>query len=337
MTVIINILKESWFVFGRMSPYLLFGFLMAGVLSVIISPKFVETHLGKRGLKQVIKASALGVPLPLCSCSVIPVAASLRSHGASKGATISFLASTPQTGVDSVMVTWSLLGPVFALYRVITAFITGIVGGQIVDRVEGDEALPEKKSEESCPHCGDKHGKLSHIFRYGFVTLPRDIGGALLIGILLSGILSAIIPDNYFAGRIGSGFLSMIVMMLIGIPIYVCSTGSVPIAFALIKMGLSPGAALVFLITGPATNVATVTTVWKTMGKRVAIIYLMSIAVCALVVGVLLNFLFVSIDIKGTLPTYHMMYGLFYHISAVILLIILILSIISGKVRKSKK
>jgi uncharacterized membrane protein YraQ (UPF0718 family)/copper chaperone CopZ len=293
---IVEFVLSVWSTLREMSPYLLFGFLVAGLLSVLVKPETVERHLGGRGFWQVFKASVFGVPLPLCSCGVIPVAASLRRHGASAAATTSFLISTPQTGVDSIMVTLSLLGPVFAIFRPVVAFLSGILGGVLVN-VFGYEkgAAPDERpacTAECCSGAGNHGGGLLRGVRYGFVTLPRDIHKALVVGILIAGAISAAIPDDFFAGVLGGGILSMLVMMAVGIPVYVCATASVPIAAALMMKGVSPGAALVFLMTGPATNAATITTVWKIMGKRIAGIYLFAVAASALAAGLVLDAIF---------------------------------------------
>jgi uncharacterized membrane protein YraQ (UPF0718 family) len=297
----------------------------------------VERHLGKRGLWQVCKAALLGVPLPLCSCGVLPVSASLRQHGASKGATLSFLASTPQTGLDSIMVTHALLGPVVVVFRIITAFVSGIMSGVIVELSEkGDDSATQEKPACSCCGGNDKqHGKIYTVFHYGFVVLARDIGTAMLAGIVLAGVMSALIPPDYFADKMGGGFVSMLVMMLVGIPIYACSAGSVPIAFALMAAGVSPGAALVFLVTGPATNAATITTLWKLLGKKPTLIYLFSIAFCALIAGLLLNVVMPEPAIEEIKNS--MQHGggstLLSSISSVVLLVVLL----PGVIRKMKR
>jgi uncharacterized membrane protein YraQ (UPF0718 family)/copper chaperone CopZ len=286
---------STWNTIREMSPFLLFGFLVAGLLSVLVKPETVERHLGGRGFWQVFKAAIFGVPLPLCSCGVIPVAASLRRHGASAGATTSFLISTPQTGVDSIMVTLSLLGPVFAIFRPVVAFLSGLFGGTLVNLFGYEKgAAPEEPSACAAECCAgtQNHGGLLRAFKYGFMTLPRDISKALIIGILIAGAISAAIPDDYLSGVLGGGIVSMLIMMAVGIPVYVCATASVPIAAALMMKGTSPGAALVFLMTGPATNAAAITTVWKVMGRRIAAIYLAAVAVSALVAGLVLDMVF---------------------------------------------
>jgi uncharacterized membrane protein YraQ (UPF0718 family)/copper chaperone CopZ len=288
--------SSIWQTLREMSPFLLFGFLMAGLLSVLVKAELVERHLGGRGFWQVVKAAIFGVPLPLCSCGVIPVAASLRRHGAGSGATTSFLISTPQTGVDSIMVTLSLLGPVFAIFRPVVAFVTGLVGGVLVNAFGHDAGDPSEEQPVCTEECcrGERNGAngLFRGFRYGFVTLPRDLHKALIVGILIAGGISAVIPDGYLTAVLGGGILSMVIMMAVGIPVYVCATASVPIAAALIAKGVSPGAALVFLMTGPATNAATIATVWKIMGRRIAGIYLATVAVSALASGSILNAFF---------------------------------------------
>jgi len=267
-----------------------------------------------------------GVPLPLCSCGVIPVAMSLSKQGASKGATVAFLLSTPQTGVDSILVTYSLLGPVFAIFRPIAALVTGFVGGVLVNvfgarpeaagrRLEGKDPQPDPV----VPLGKRIVGGLKH----GFVTLPRNIGRPLLIGLAVAGVISALVPDDFFADRLGKGLPAMLVMMLIGIPIYVCASASVPVAAALILKGLSPGAALVFLMTGPATNAAGLATIWNTLGRRTAILYLATVAVCSLLGGLLLDAVVQGVDIHAGTHGHNMGPGWVQHASAVILLAIL--------------
>ena len=289
---LLEIPNGFWAVLGQMAPYLLFGFLVAGLLSVLISQRVVERHLGGRGVWPVIKAAILGVPLPLCSCGVIPVSASLKRHGATRGATTSFLLSTPQTGVDSIMVTFSLLGPVFAVFRPIAALLTGIVGGTLVnifDRSGNAQDVSSELRDEACCTGEKRHSGIVRALHYGFVTLVRDIAKPLLAGLLVAGVISAFVPEDFFTETLGTGITAMLVMMALGIPIYVCATASVPIAAALMLKGVSPGAALVFLIAGPATNAATITTVWKVMGKRTAVIYLGTVAAAALGWGLLLD------------------------------------------------
>ena len=212
-----NIIIESWQVLGQMSPYLLFGFLVAGILSVCISPDLVERHLGDGGIWPLLKASLFGVPLPLCSCSVIPVSMSLHKHGASKAATVSFLLSTPQTGADSIFVTLSLLGPLFAVFRPVAAFVTGIIGGGLVDvldRNTENENRNQQKCSDQCCADGDKNNhKIIRALKYGFVTLPRDIGKAMLAGLVIAAVISALVPDGYFAEKLGTGIFAMVVMM----------------------------------------------------------------------------------------------------------------------------
>jgi len=251
-----------------MSPYLLLGFLFAGMLSVWVPANLIERHLGGAGWWPVIKASLLGIPLPICSCGVIPVAASLKKHGASRGATTSFLLSTPQTGVDSIFVTLSLLGPLYAIYRPVAALITGVVGGVIVDAVDRGDAHQNKAKEvctDACCNPGIKDSALKRIWDYGFIALPSDIGKTLLVGLLIAALISAVVPEGFIPESL-SGIWAMLAMLLLSIPMYVCATGSVPVAAALIAAGFSPGAALVFLVAGPATNAAAITTIWKILG-----------------------------------------------------------------------
>ncbi|MHC4871001.1 MAG: SO_0444 family Cu/Zn efflux transporter [Planctomycetota bacterium] len=295
----VEFLKNFWQVSGEMSPYLLFGFIIAGILYIIISAEWIERHLGNDDYISVFKSSFFGVPLPLCSCSVIPVAASMRKHGASRGATTAFLLSTPQTGIDSIMVTWGLLGPVFGVIRPVIAFISGIIGGLLVNILNFDDAVEENSTNNNTdsPGCEDsccssekqEDSKLKKAVKHGLITLPQDVNYALLTGIVISALISTFVPADFFKDRINSIALEMLIMLVVSVPLYVCSTGSVAIAYSFIHLGFSPGAVLVFLIAGPATNAATITTIWKVMGKKNTIVYLFSVLVSSLLAGVILN------------------------------------------------
>jgi len=317
---------DFWGTLAEMSPYLLFGFFVAGFLSVLVSQELVEKHLGGRGIWPLLKASLFGVPLPLCSCGVIPVSMSLRKHGASKGAVISFLLSTPQTGVDSIFVTLSLLGPVFAVFRPVVAFITGIIGGLLINISEKSTELKNQLTTKCPDQCCDdskKNNKIKRGLKYGFVTLPHDIARAMLAGLLIAAFISALVPDGFFAEKLGTGIFAMVVMMFLGIPVYVCATASIPVAAALIIKGLTPGAAIVFLMTGPATNAAAFVTIWKTLGTKTAVIYILTVAGCSLASGILLDFIITTGDFKPVITAAWMLPDYLKNISAIVLLFVL--------------
>jgi uncharacterized membrane protein YraQ (UPF0718 family)/copper chaperone CopZ len=294
--LVFSIARENWLVLGQMAPYLLFGFLAAGALSVCISPEFVERHLGGRGFRPVLKATLFGVPLVLCSCGVIPVTASVRRHGASRAAATSFLLSTPQTGIDSIAITFALLGPLIAVFRPIIAFLTGLLGGAMVwlfgeTESDGPGGHGSAHCEEACCTERGKRSIVRRALEYGFLVLPRDIGAALLIGVLIAGVIGAVVPKDGWGPYLGGGIVSIVAMMLLGVPIYVCASASVPIAAGLIHAGASPGAALAFLISGPASNPATLTTVWKLLGRRTTLLYLAAVVLSAVGGGLLLDWL----------------------------------------------
>jgi uncharacterized protein len=297
-----NVLLQSWLVLGLMAPYLLFGFAVAGILSVLVSAQWTERHLGGRGLRPVIKAALWGIPLPLCSCSVIPVVASLRRHGASRAAATAFMLSTPQTGIDSIFVTYALLGPVFAIFRPIAALASGILGGILV-LLFGERNSPATGRPDTAPctePCctGDRSQNVVwRALRYGFITLPQDVAWALLAGVLIAGAISALVPEHRFDAYLGSGLGSIVILMAMGIPVYVCATASVPIAVGLIHMGASPGAALAFLIVGPATNPAAFTTVLKMLGRRSAVLYMITVVLSAAGCGLAVDYLLPAIHV----------------------------------------
>ncbi|MBN2378473.1 SO_0444 family Cu/Zn efflux transporter [candidate division WOR-3 bacterium] len=296
---LLGILTESWNLLAEMAPYLIIGFIFAGILHVFFSVERISRHLGKGNFLSVLKATLFGIPLPLCSCSVIPAVSTLRSGGASKGATLAFLVSTPTSGVDSILATYSLLGPIFTGYRILASFIAGIFSGVGANLFDRKEAKDKSKKNAVCPVCGDHADGHYHSFGarvramivYSFGELVRDIGKWLLIGVLIGGAIAYFLPSNLITTYLGSPILQMLLMLVLSIPLYICATGSLPIAAALIMKGVSPGAAMVLLIAGPATNAVTLTVVSKTLGKRSLFIYLASIIVTALGMGFLFDLL----------------------------------------------
>lgn len=320
MQFIINYSEALWSLTLEMSPWLVLGLLFAGILNQYFPKEKVQKHLGKSNLKSVINASVMGIPLPLCSCGVIPTGISFHKNGASKGATNSFLISTPQTGVDSILATYSLMGWVFAIIRPLFAFITGVIGGVVTNCLAPKNTpkpqpsatfklAPQPKTnfknitpivqQTSCSSndcCTSnttttKHHPILAILHYAFIRMLSDIGKWLFIGLLLAALISALLPNNFFSNYIGSGLLEIIIILLASIPLYVCATGSIPIATVLLLKGVSPGAAIAFLMAGPATNIATITVVGNSMGRKSLIAYLGSIIGGAIIFGLLTNYL----------------------------------------------
>lgn len=285
-----DFINELYFITTDMAPYLLLGFFFAGVLYLLFPKKKVRRYMGRNRNRAVVNASLFGIPLPLCSCGVIPTGLSFYRNGASKGSTVSFLISTPQTGIDSILVTYSMMGLPFALIRPFVALVTGISGGFLTNRLtakEKEEAPADTGNNSSLP--AGFFPKIKAMFRYAFVEFLQDIMGWLIIGLVIAALIAVFIPDDFFAGRAGNDMLEMIVILIAAIPVYICATASVPIAAVLMLKGLSPGAALVLLMAGPATNAATITMIAKVLGKRSLAGYLISIISGALIFGFLIN------------------------------------------------
>ena len=310
--------------FLEMSPFLMLGFLISGLLYIMISKETIANNLGKPGALSVIKAAIFGVPMPLCSCGVIPVAASLYKRGASKGATLSFLISTPQTGVDSILITYGMLGPIFAIARPVIALITGVIGGLFTEQILSEDYTTSIKMNH-------KHPKktLKDAIKYAFISLPQDIAWPLIKGIILAGLITLLIPDNFFQDYGITGWSAMILMALVSIPMYICATASVPIAAGLIISGnLEPGAAFVFLMAGPATNIATISVIRKTLGTKIVYIYLSTIFICAIFFGVLIN---KYIIINQNIIAHQMNQNNWLHILSGLLLLVVCLYAILNK------
>lgn len=309
ISILKAIVLAFWDMTLEMAPFLFLGFAIAGLLSVLVSPELVERHLGRRGIGSAFKACLFGIPLPLCSCGVIPVAASIHSHGASRGATAAFLLSTPQTGVDSILVTHSLLGPVFAIFRPVVALITGVLGGGIVEAVADHDEETETRPTTPALSGEPIAARLRHALQYGFWDLPTELARPMLAGIVIAAVITVFAPENLVELVLGGGIASMLLMLAIGVPTYVCATASVPIAAALIAKGATPGAAFVFLMTGPATNAAAISVIWKVLGRRTAIVYLATVAVVALVSGFVLDRFVASSGIAPPEHVHHMIPG----------------------------
>lgn len=278
--------------FNTMSPFLLLGFLFAGILHEFVPQKIYRRNLSKSDFRSVFLAALFGVPLPLCSCGVLPTAMSLRREGVSKGATTSFLISTPQTGVDSIVATASIMGVAFALIRPIAAFVTAIIGGSLVNKLCGKEqdAAPTTVSTET----GKKKNfvqKCIGALKYGYVDMLQDVGRWIVVGLVVAGIITVLVPNDFFTAYSNVPILNMFIVLLFSIPMYLCATGSIPIAAALMLKGLSPGAALVLLMAGPATSMASILVAGKVLGRRTLAIYLLTIIIGAISFGLIIDYL----------------------------------------------
>ncbi|MFT2110624.1 SO_0444 family Cu/Zn efflux transporter [Marinomonas sp. 2405UD68-3] len=313
--------------FIESAPFLLAGMLIAGVIHQLVPKKWIESTLGKRN--SVVTAAFIGAPLPLCSCSVIPVAMGIRRSGASKASTASFLVSTPETGVDSIGVTYALMGPVMTIARPIAAIVSAIIAGSLIAVFgSADRPLDEAADEpikKSCCHKGATQpvstlAKLKAAFVFGYGKLLRDFMVWFLIGIFFAALVTTFVPEGFLT-QYGQGVFAMLVIVLISVPMYICATASTPLAVGLLLSGITPGAALVFMLTGPATNIATLIVIKNELGTRELVIYLIAIVISAVSAGLLLDYLFETFQWKMQLAhgDHSDMMGLLYQASAVIL------------------
>ena len=348
------------------APWLLLGLFIAGLINVYLPKDFLNKHLGSEGFVTTVKAALIGAPMPLCSCGVIPAALGLRRAGASKSATTAFLVSTPETGVDSISVSYVLLGPFMAIIRPIAAITSAIVAGVLVGRDDKKEQEAEKGQhvESSCcsskseviieePSCcssqkpeetvessccaskekqkkADGHWqKFSQAVAFSCTKLLEDTVKWLLIGLFFAALIQTYVPADFFT-RWGDGILAMVVVILVSIPMYICATASTPIAAGLLLSGVSPGAVLVFMLAGPATNIATLGVVANELGKRAVVSYLTGVIGVAVLFGLLTDFLVKHYDIEVApmLGEHHEILPYWFALSTAILLIILILRLV---------
>lgn len=310
MIEFINIFVTLFF---EMALYLMIGLFFVGILYIFVSKESISKQLGKKNFWSVVKASLIGVPLPLCSCGVVPSAVYLSRNGASKGAVISFLTSTPQTGVDSIIATYGMMGPIFAIYRPLAALIMGVVGGMFVQNIKDTqtdaihEVLSDVSADDEMRH-KTFWEKVKAATKYSFVEFLDDISPQFIFGLFIAALITFFVPDSFFENtRFSSGILGMLLMVAVGAPMYVCATASIPIAVSLILKGFSPGVAFVFLVVGPATNAASFTILLKVLGKKTAIAYLLVLITLSIILGYVLDYIFAvfSLDAKSMIPISH--------------------------------
>ena len=347
ITILMDIMTASWQMLQDASFYIVFGLAVGGLLKVFLSPAYVASHLGTGRFKPVLKASLLGIPIPLCSCSVLPAAASLKKQGANNGAVTAFLISTPESGVDSISISWALLDPIMTLIRPVSAFLSAFVAGAMENVIHPPKANENRQPVMNCPvdNCCDgidcppeehrrHHGFMQKIIfgvQYAFTDLWKDLAMPFFIGILLAGIITVLLPDTLFENYLGGGVSSMLLMLVIGIPLYICATASTPIAAAFILKGVSPGAALVFLLVGPATNITSLSMLTGLLGRKTTILYLLSISVVSVICGLALDGIYNLYAIspqatmgqaKELIPVWLKMFSTFFLVGLSVLMIL---------------
>ena len=315
-------------IFNAMSFYLLLGFLFAGILHVLVPQQLFSKYLSKNDWTSVLYATLFGIPLPLCSCGTIPNAMAMYKEGASKGAVVSFLIATPQTGIDSIIATYSLLGLPFAIIRPIAAFFTALFAGLVTNAFTspGNSSISIQQVDDTQAKKLSFAQKLKRIFHYGYVEMMEDIGKMLLFGLLIAGLITYFVPENFFTIFGNNTLLTMLLILIVAVPMYVCATGSIPIAIALMMKGMSPGTALVLLMAGPAANIASMLVIGKVLGKKTFLLYLITLVIGAIGCGLFIdNFLPASwFDVSNfSMSMYHS--GHFYYFKIVCSVILIIL------------
>ena len=286
-----HFINSLWAIICEMSPYILLGFIIAGVLHVFVEQRTMSRHLSGNSLSSVIKAALFGIPLPLCSCGVLPTAVSLRRQGAGKGATTSFLIATPQTGVDSIAATYSLLGLPFAILRPVAALTGAVFGGAMVnkfDKEDDAESINCAISDEDTKNQPLAH-KIGAALKYGLIDMVASVGPWLVTGLIIAALITVLVPDTLFVGLSRYPLLAMLAVVAVAVPMYVCATGSIPIAMSLMVKGLSPGIAFVLLMAGPAANFASLMILSRTQGRKATLIYVASVVVTAIAFGLIID------------------------------------------------
>jgi uncharacterized membrane protein YraQ (UPF0718 family) len=308
--------------FTESAPYLLLGLLLAGIIRMLVPDSWITKFLGENS--SVVTAAVIGTPLPLCSCSVIPTAIGIRRAGASKASTASFMVATPETGLDSIGVTLALMGPIMAIARPISAILSAIVAGTLVRAWDTETPPIQEDAVKSC--CGGKKAalgfgqKMKNAVIYGYGKLLSDFMGWLLVGIGFAALIQTFVPPTLLS-EYGNGIFAMLLAVVISIPMYICATASTPVAAGLMLSGISPGAALVFMLTGPATNIATLMVVKNELGLRSLMGYLTGVIVTALAMGLTLDWMveYFQLTIEVSQGGHDDLTSLLYSASAIIL------------------
>ena len=336
-----------WEIFQLLAPFMLIGLLLAGTLHVFIPRHVIQRFMGGKGLLSVITSAAIGIPLPICSCAVVPVSIELRRKGASKPSIMSFLITTPESGTDSILITWGLLGPFMAVARPIASFFSALLAGLFAIGLlrDSDKNDVGEKEDTGCHDHGGEYFDESYagifqcfkrIWSYAFKKMADEIVFSLLVGLLLAGLIIVAFPDNLAMYGLEKGVIPMLIMLAASVPLYMCASASTPIAAALIVKGISPGAAMVFLLAGPATNVTTIVMLTKQFGGRFVRIYLACIIAGALISGYVFDYLLVLSGIH-IIPTMsmdsHSIIGVFQWVSALLLIALMVWRFWNGAIR----
>lgn len=346
MDWILAYIRAFWQVVLMMAPWLLFGYLLAGLIALLLPQEWVKRNLNGKGIVPILKAVLLGIPLPLCSCGVIPVAAAIRKEGAGRGATGAFYISTPQTGVDNIIVTWSMTGGILAILRPVLAFLSGITGGLLINyfcRDNEKENIAPEPEKKCCCCC---HGKesvaqnavekkpnpLVFVFKYGFDKMMRSTAPSLIVGILIAALIQQIVPADFGKEYLGDKiYLQFIAVVAIAVPLYVCSNASVPIAATLLAKGFSPGAALLFLIVGPAISSVSIASMKSLLGSKAVIFAVLSVSLWTLLAAVIVNLFDISFSFPENFCCHTGHFGIFQQICGAILAILVARALIARR------
>ena len=303
--IIYSMFYEIWNLCGEMAPYLIIGMFVSGLISVFIDKEIIFKHIGKKDFGSILKSTLMGIPLPLCSCGVIPVAATLKDSGASRGATTSFLVSTPQTGIDSIFLTYGMLGPVFALFRPIAALFSGLFCGLIVNTIDGETHNHSKGNSAFPDQEKPLIDRIKLGMRYGFITMPADIVVPMFQGLFIAAGISLFLPPEFLASVVDlDSYFMYLIMLVVSLPLYVCATASIPIAVALFAKGVSAGAIFVFLMAGPATNASSIAVIKNIMGKKILFFYITLISFSSICFGLIFD-LFLEINLTKIIEHQH--------------------------------
>ncbi len=336
-------IKSFWHYMLLSAPFLMLGMIISGFIHVFISTDRIKKAMGGKGLSGILKSSILGIPLPLCSCAVIPTAATLKKNGASNSATSAFLISTPESGVDSIAMTYGMMDLPMTIIRPVAAFLSAFTAGVLQMFFNKDEIVVDQEQKSCCSKSGNKSlkdkptllTKIKAMFRFALIELMDDFAFWLSLGLVAGAIIGFVVPDNFFDGL--NGITGRIAILAIGVPLYICASATTPIAASLVMKGMSPGMALMILLVGPATNISNILVIGKYIGKKGVVINVIAIVVVALIMSFVTDYIYQSfswpIDFKVSAHE-HEHYSLFDKGVTVLFILLLLRSLLLKEIPK---
>jgi len=302
------ILTTSLSILNDASVWLVLSFALAGLIHHFVRPDRMQRMLGNRKLSSLVRGTVSGMLLPICSCGVIPLGVGLYYSGACLGPTLAFMAATPIINPAAVLLAYGLLGPRIATIYFISGFVVPMLVGVLGNTLAGSELRApgvERVSPDPGLEAVESAGVLQRLLsglHWGFMELGVMVSRYIVFGVLLAGAIISMIPKSVIQQYLGDpGMISVGGVSLLGSVMYVCAVGHIPFIAALVASGAAPGVAIAFLMTGAATNLPELASIFRVIGPRAVLIYVVTMVSSSMLIGYLTNVLI----LKDFMPFFH--------------------------------